>query len=348
MHCATYAQHMDAFLADRYGAMHLLEPVLHRSGASFVANGDNDGVQKLWARENGMPSGASREDILLAQIEAHRADVFYNTDPMTFPSKFVRRLPATVKHRIAWRAAPSGTTDFSAYDLLVCNFPGILAGYRRAGLRAAYFAPAFDPEMSPYATNVERPIDVAFVGSFSRHHGRRTEILMAVAELSGRHNVAIHLDDSRLTNLAEGRLGQLLLPSRFRRPAVLRRIAKPPVFGRDLYTLLSRSKIVVNAAIDMAGTDRGNIRCFEAVGTGALLLSDAGCYPEGMIDHSTMRTYADASGLSSTIGSLLAAEAERAAIAKCGHEMVANLYSKARQWAAFQLLLGAQVSRESE
>ena len=67
-----------------------------------------------------------------------------------------------------------------------------------------------------------------------------------------------------------------------RRPDAIAEIAKPPVFGRQLYELIGSSKIVLNGAIDMAGTDRGNMRCFEAMGCGALLVSDAGGYPDGM------------------------------------------------------------------
>ncbi len=338
--CATYSEHLNTFLADRYGTMHILQPALQRQPDAFFANGDHDTSQRVWAHEQGMPRKTTREDILLAQIEHHRTEVFYNTDPITFPSAFVKRLPGSVKHRIAWRAAPSGDTDFRAYDLMVCNFPGILEGYRKNGMRAAYFSPAYDPEMALYADNNLRPIDVVFIGSFSRHHSRRTQILGAVAGLSSSHAVAIHLESSRLTALAESPIGRCFVPSKYRRPQVLRDVAKPPAFGRDLYKILSTAKIVVNAAIDMAGQDRGNIRCFETMGAGALLLSDVGRYPAGMEDGVTMRTYSDTTGLMQTIESLLSSPIELGSIARRGHEMFATDYSKARQWAEFQVLVG--------
>jgi len=345
--CKTFAEHMDGLLADRYGAMHVLEPVLLRQPEAFFANGDHPQVQKMWAREQGMPDKATREDILLAQIEHHRTEVFYNTDPVPFPSSFLKRLPGSVKHRIGWRAAPSGAADFSAYDLMVCNFPGVLLGYRAAGLRAAYFAPAFDPEMAPYAANTERPIDILFVGGFSRHHHRRAGLLEAVAGLSPERKVVVHLDSSRLTRWAESTLGRLLLPSSLRRPDALSRLAGASVFGRSLYAVLSRTKIVVNAAIDMAGDDRGNIRCFEAMGTGALLLSDAGRYPEGMTDGQTIVTYADADDLLLKARRLLDDPGRLGVIAKRGHETFRRLYSKAAQWAAFEQLVASLSSPNS-
>src|SRR5690242_13553709 len=95
-----------------------------------------------------------------------RTDVLYNIDPMRFGSAFLRRLPGSVKTSIAWRAAPSQGIDLGAYSLVVCNFPGILKRYADEGLRAAYFFPAHDPEMDPYAANQNRPIDVLFVGGY--------------------------------------------------------------------------------------------------------------------------------------------------------------------------------------
>lgn len=337
--CTTFSACIDTLLADRYGTQHVLLPVLERQPSTFLANGDDALAQRLWASEQGMPAASSLDDILLAQIEHHRADVFYNLDPISFPGTFARRLPGSVKARIAWRAAPSGGTDFTGYDLMVCNFPGILESFRRAGLRSAYFAPAFDPEMAPYAANADRPIDVAFVGTFSRHHSRRTEVLRAVAALATRHSIALHLETSRFTRFAEWPLVRTFVPARYQRPPAVRHIVEPPVFGRDLYHLLSRTKIVVNSAIDMAGRDKGNIRCFETMGNGALLLSDAGRYPEGMQDGVTLCTYSDVSDLAAKVEELLQAPDRLRSIARAGHEMLAERYSKVRQWAAFQALV---------
>ena len=80
------------------------------------------------------------------------------------------------------------------------------------------------------------------------------------------------LDASRLTRLAESSLGRRLL-RKHRRPDAIANLGKPRVFGRRLYDLIGHSKIVLNGAIDMAGEDRGNMRCFEAMGCGALLLT---------------------------------------------------------------------------
>lgn len=328
----------DAFLADRFGASHLLKPVLDGAPEAFFTNGDDESLQRLWAQEQGMPGEPALDAILLAQIEHHRTEVFYNLDPMRYGSDFVRRLPACVKHAVAWRAAP-GEADFSAYHLLVCNFPSILKSYEARGWRTGYLCPSHDPEMDDYAANTERPIDVLFVGGYSRHHRKRAEALEAVARHRDSMRIAFHLDRSRLTRLAESPLGKLLPLSKHRRPADIVAVHQEPVFGRDLYLALSRAKIVLNGAVDMAGDDRGNMRCFETMGCGALLVSDAGNYPAGMIDQQTLLTYNTPGDALKTIQSMLANDEYRQRIALAAHRMISVQYSKQEQFVRFEQLI---------
>ena len=250
------------FLEDRFGAAHVLQPILHGESTAFFTNADDEVLQQAWARAAGLPAGTSHEEILRSQIEAHGTEVFYNSDPMRYGSQFVRSLPGCVKLSVAWRAAPSPGADFSAYDLVVCNFPSILRQFQARGWKTAPFYPAHDPAMDEYAANASRPIDVLFAGSYSRHHRQRARLLAAVAALADHRSVVLHLDTSRTTRLSESRLGRMApLLGRFRRPAMIRALSRPPVFGRALYSALASSKIVLNGAIDMAGAERGNMRC---------------------------------------------------------------------------------------
>jgi hypothetical protein len=338
----TFAERRDAFLADRFGALHFLQPVLNGSLDAFFTNGDDDIQQRFWARENGLPREASREQILLAQIEHHRTEVFYNMDPVRYPSAFVRKLPGCVKKSVCWRAAPSAGEDFGAYDAVLGNFPSIAERWRRHGWRAELFFPAVDRVMARY-NQADRPIDVLFVGGYSRHHVTRAKVLEQIARMAGSFNVVYHLDASRLTRSAESLLGRFVPGlAKHRRPRAVRRIARPPVFGRRLYELLGKSKIVLNGAIDMAGFDRGNMRCFEAMGCGALLVSDQGNYPEGMSKGVSMLTYGSAKDADRQIRTALDEWSLSQEIAKRGCETVTSQYAKQRQWQDFVELI-AQV-----
>ncbi len=335
----TFAARRQAFLGDRSGACHFLKPVLDGDATAFFTNADDAPLQKMWAAEHGLPAAAPLETILLAQIEHHRTEVFYNMDPVRFQSDFVRRLPGCVRKTIAWRAAPSPRMDFSAYSAIVCNFPAILSGYRNMGWRAEYFSPAHDPVMDNFAANDDRPIDVLFVGGYSRHHQRRAQVLEAIARLGDRYTVRLHLDRSRLNRLAESPLGLLLPLQRHKRPKAIKAIATGPIFGLDLYRALSQSKIVLNAAVDMAGDERGNMRCFEVLGCRAAMVSDAGKYPTEMDSDHSMIKYTDPDSVASIVEDYLRDDAQRSAIAERGFQIMRTRYSKQRQWTEFCALV---------
>jgi hypothetical protein len=204
---AGYARIHEVFHNDRFVAVHMLKPTLERSSEAAFALGRDSKSQSDWARARGMPPKASAEEILLAQIEDHRTEIFYNHDPLAYGSAFIRRLPGSVRASIAWRAAPSPGADFGAYDSIVCNFPSILESYRVQGWRSAYFYPAHDPVMDDYNRGSERPIDLLFIGTYSRHHRRRARMIERIAGLSATAAVRLHLYLSPMTRLSETPLG---------------------------------------------------------------------------------------------------------------------------------------------
>jgi hypothetical protein len=334
----TFAGKIAAFHQDGFDASHTLAPVLTGVGHAFYTHGDNAALQRTWAEENGLPAATGLEDILLAQIEQHRTEVFYNLDIVTYDSRFLKRLPGSVKARIGWHAAPPTGRDLTGY-LMVCNFPSILDAWRKNGLRAAYFTPSHLTALDSRALNDRRDIDVLFVGSYSRHHARRAAVLEAVAGLSDRYEIVFAIAGSRLNRLAETPLGSFGPLRQYRRPEAVSRIARPPVFGNAYYDLLGRTKIMLNGAIDMAGNDRGNMRCWETLGTRALLVSDDGNYPAGMVDGATIRTYKSPEHAVEIIETSLANDSERRRIAGAGYEMIRTRHSKAAQWDQFQRIV---------
>ena len=331
---------VDEFRRDGFESCHVLKGALEADPDFFLALGNHAPAQAAWARENGLPRDAEPTDILLAQLEHHRAEVFYNLDPVRFDDRMLTRLPSCVKRTIAWSAAPEPHNRFQRYDLVINNFPDILARYGDMGCRTGYFFPSIAPGMADASPTAERPIDVLFVGGYSRHHMRRNGILEAVGRTAPQVKVAYHLDMGRLNRLAELPL-MGLVPSLavHRRPAAIRAVAGPPLFGRDMQRAFARSKIVLNAAVDMAGIERGNIRCFETLSAGALLLSDSGTYPDEMVPGETLCTYDDAEGVVEQIRRLLDDAGTRIRIASAGQQMLSQRYSKDAQWAAFQALV---------
>jgi len=332
----SFAEGAAWFIDTRFGAPHILAPILSGSPYAFYTNGDDGHLQRLWAREHGMRVD-DLEVILLAQIEHHQAEIFYNLDPIRYDSSFVRKLPGCVKASVCWRAAPSGNVDLGDYDLVVCNFPSILQDWQQKGCKVAYFFPAHDPIMDAYADLGRDNLDLIFIGGFSRHHAHRVAALRAAASTPG-IRARLHFEDSRLTRLAN------LLPyfpglGSYRHPKEIRVIRAGPLYGRDLYAAIGATKIVLNGAVDMAGDDRGNMRCFEATGCGALLLTDAGIYPDGFVDQETMVVYSSTDQIPGLIKRLIADVSWTECVARAGRAMVRDRYGKDRQWARFRELI---------
>jgi hypothetical protein len=337
---SNFKSQIASFLDSRYVASHILSPVLEARDTAFFTYGDDEVLQRTWARETGMPGKPTLTDILLAQIEAHRTEVFYNLDPMRYDSNFVRSLPGCVKKTVAWRSEYCPGADFAAYDFVLSNFPSRLKDYAARGWKTAYFSPAHDPAMDEYATNNDRPIDVLFVGTYSRHHMRRAAVLKVVAALGGKYRIKFCLAASRLTRLAESPFGYLTPLGKYRRPSQIRSIAGDPVYGREMYSLISKAKIALNVTAEMSGNERGSMRCFETMGLRSLLFSDEGVYPEGMLSGKTLLTYGSASDVGAKLQEVLRAPDRLSSVADAGYKMMRSLYSKERQWIDFEKLVG--------
>src|SRR5690348_16671898 len=48
---ASFGERRRVFLADRFGALHFLQPVLDGEPDAFFTNGDDEILQRLWAAE---------------------------------------------------------------------------------------------------------------------------------------------------------------------------------------------------------------------------------------------------------------------------------------------------------
>ena len=335
----TYESLKRELLNDRYGNSHILEPIERDLPDAFLSIADDWQSQRAWAREKGLHAKTRDDEIVLAQIEEHRTEVFYNVDPIGYDSSFLKRLPGSVKRTVCWRAAPIGRADLTKYDRCVCNFQGLLDQWSRMGLKTAWFEPAHDPVASAYGRNENRPIDIAFVGSFSRHHVTRNNFLKEIAALDGEYEIRFHLSLGRVTSVIDRfALLQWMFPA-LALDRRLRAVTHEPVYGRAMYELFGGARIVINAAIDMASEFRGNMRCFEALGCGALMLSDAGVYPPKLVSGRDFESYNDVDDALRKIRRSLSEYDASRLIADTGRRTVEVEYSKAAQWAAFVALV---------
>ena len=297
-----------------------------------------------WARDNGLSSNTSPDDILLAQIEDHRTEIFYSINSTRHSETFLRRMPGCVRRTIGWLGSEIVGTGLPHFDAIVSNFPTLNANHAKAGLSTFYLTPSYETQtdLTGYVSWSGRCRDVFFAGTYSRHHQKRAQLIEDVSSTVAdqRFSADFRLLNSRYTRLAETTPLGLFPPfSKVRRPRSVRRFAKPPAFGREMFNLLGHSRMVINMAIDIAGRDRGNMRCFETLSAGALMISDEGNFPDGFVNGETHVTYRDTDGALALVHHYLNEPEEAAQIARAGWDMIRQTYSKARQWRDFVSLI---------
>jgi spore maturation protein CgeB len=107
--------------------------------------------------------------------------------------------------------------------------------------------------------NLDRDIDLTFIGSISKHH--RTSTLPLMKRLSKESfNLEIYGPTSTGNALSEIGLGQHY---------------KGPAWGSKMSEILANSKMVINRHTEFAQGYATNMRMYESTGMGSLLITDA-------------------------------------------------------------------------
>lgn len=192
---------------------------------------------------------------LLAQARYYRPDVVLNQSVSEVVSWQVRALRPYAKLIVGQIASPlPDDVDYTAYDAMISSLPNFVRHFRELGVRAELNRLGFGKKVADLMPDVARDVDVSFMGSVTPDHGSRFSMLEALA---ARTDIQIW---GRFSDVPEASP----LWSKYRGAA----------WGRDMYSVLGRSKITVNQHIDIAGDHANNMRLYEATGMGAMLLTD--------------------------------------------------------------------------
>lgn len=327
LHDASYEAQLATRHATRFGTSdfysHHLRALGHEA-SDFVAN--NPMLQMRWARERGVGFTPHRrwrfrmrrgvvpwlwrergeewlEEILLAQVRAYRPDVFYCLAIERLGGAFARRIRPYCGRIVGQHAAELPHFDLEGYDLLISSLPNLVSRFRQAGLASEYVPLAFEDRVLADLRPAPRRYDVVFVGGLAgAEHAWAVRLLERLAE---RHRVAVW------------GYGAERLP----RGSRLRRVSGPPIFGREMFQVLSEARIVFNRHSSVAGPHANNMRLYEATGVGAALLTDAKSDLHTLFTPGEeVATYNDAEECVAQVDALLADDRRREALATAGQQ----------------------------
>jgi len=323
---ATYEQQQQARIETLFGGPDIYSGTLRKLGhEAHDIYWNNESMQVAWTRENGLRIPTAEQwtfrlrrgivpwvsrvrkperrlyQILSEQIERYKPDVLFNQAMDTIDSRFIKDMKAHTRLLMGQHAAPlPERVDLGCYDLLVSSLPDLVDAFRKSGVPAELNRLGYDPRWRSCADGDARVFDVTFIGNLFNVHSSRVAVLETLC--------------ARLPQL------KIWAPNITHVPAgsPIRDAYQGPAWGRQMYRVLSRSKITVNNHGDFAPY-ANNGRLYEATGMGALLVTDwKPNLPELFEPGREVVAYRSPEECADLIGYYLEHDDEREAIARKG------------------------------
>ena len=254
---------------------------------------NNEKLQTQWAFENQIKFTRNNwfYDILFAQIEKFRPNVFFAHDRKCLNKEFIKKVRNSIPEVeliIGWDGVDLKDGNlYSTADVVLTPVEFITENYKKLGLKSYTLPFAFEKTINKKIKPIQLITDLSFVGSVfigKGSHNKRREYLMELSRagfkdfnLSGSCDVFDDILSKKTASLIKNE-GLTGLWNAYQ----IKRISKVSLYGLDMYNKFACSKIVLNTHIDLAGNNAGNIRLFEATGVGSCLLTD---YKENLTNY---------------------------------------------------------------
>ena len=223
--------------------------------------GNSPDIQKRWLVEHGIdPCKVPLPLVVSQQITEFSPDVLFVQDVSFFCSDIIRDLKKSGVFVAAQHSCPwAGDDRVKEFDIVFTSFPHYVERIRALGVQAQFVPLAFEHTIRDRVKWGPREIDISFVGGVGRgsHWERGTDVIEAVAD--------VFPDQFRWWGY-----GAESLPS----GSPLHRCYQGEAWGIEQYQVYARSKIVVNRHGEVAKGAMNNMRCYEATGMGAALVTD--------------------------------------------------------------------------
>jgi hypothetical protein len=240
---------------------------------------DDRNSQSIWAKENGMVTNNLLDhllkhlpfyvktrigitdkwifDILLRQVKIFQPDVVYFHHLKLLGSNQIRELKKHSKLIVGQIASPlpKDKRVLKEFDLIISSFPHYVKMFKKMGINSQYLAWCAEKSIPQKIGKKNRKYNVSYVGAFTPHHSKGNKLLEYLA-------TKIKVD-------FWGYSVNFLSPT-----SPIKKTYHGQAWGRKMYEIFAKSKIVVNRHIDVAENCANNLRMFEATVMGALLITD--------------------------------------------------------------------------
>ncbi|WP_234571712.1 glycosyltransferase family protein [Rhodohalobacter sp. 614A] len=329
----------ELLIQDGYASTYILKPALESiTNEVFFTLWDYERLQYQWAEEQHLQT-KDLDEIKLAQIETFKPDVFYNHSPR-YDNNFVQKLAVFENlKKICWDAvAAKYPLMHEKYDARVTLFKPHVKYWKSKGLNASILPPAYVPSWEKYLSE-DREIDVLFYGQCNeKFFSNRNQIIAELLKWQStkKYNVKVHIQGiNKKYPLFDVKGLRRFTKWINKTPKPIKKYALGPIYGQALYKAIGNSKIVVNASGNYNGVFKDNMRIYEALGVGALMIGEEGVYPDFIEPDKDFLTFRNAEELITKIEDSLSEPTERKEKAKRAHEKLKMSCSKEIQWNNF-------------
>ncbi|MHA2939796.1 glycosyltransferase family protein [Vibrio sp. RC27] len=288
----------------------------------FISVANSKILQLKWASEQGLKYDYKnwQKEIIAAQLEYYQPDVIYTGNYFFLNNNMKKFLPRSKLYAL-WNASPiTKNIDLSHFDLGL-SFNSTYHNYlRNLGVKNLEFNSFYiNPNIKNNLEKMYLPqdIDIVFAGRYSPMFKDRNKIIHDVYnEFNNIYNIQYYL-------LVEKRVRGLIpmIPCR------LWKAYNSPVFLENLFKVFNRSKIVLNTHSNITGKYKGNMRVYEALGSGSFMLSDDGIYPRHLEVGTDFVTYKNTKDMVEKIDYYLKNDKEREEIALNGYNKISRHYT---------------------
>ena len=329
-------------IEDGYASSYILLPALEgRTDEVFFTIWNYERLQNLWAKEYGINS-KDLSVIKHAQIEWYKPDVFYNHSAFCdddFLGKY--QINENIL-KICWYGLIKKEPEvFKHYDVYLTLHKPFVAKWTGLGLRSYELQPSFDKRLEKYDSE-DKPIDFLFYGQFFYGlFNKRYKLIRHLLEysLKSAFNIKVHIQFENLKRP----FFNVPFFRRFQRDMGHSRFVTThtlsPIYGHKLHETIGKSKFVINSYGDYNNLFKSNMRVFESLNCGSLLISEGGNYPEGFKENMNYIPYKDSKDLIENIPSLIE---NYWTLKKHMNPYIAEVkrrYSKQKQWDQFKKIV---------
>lgn len=195
--------------------------------------------------------------IVIEQIKYYSPEVVYTHHLGLFNNYDIKLIKNYAKLLVGQIASPLpiDKKPLYNYDLIISSLPNYVKMFRKMGIHSEYLKWAAESDLANKIVSKKRDLNVVCVGGYSPLHSRGNRQLEKLAR-------EIKVD---FWGYGEKTLSPL---------SPIRSNFHGQAWGKEMYKIFSRSKIVINRHINIADGYANNLRMYEATLMGALLITD--------------------------------------------------------------------------